>query len=334
MTLPPEARMERARQYYHDRMGFELVPIEQGGKKPPMGLTGWQERPLPQRLLDDHIRSGAGLGVVHQWSGTATLDADQDEDIVTSALASVGIDFPKLLKAGTPAIIGNPDKPPKLLHQVPAGYTLTRKALAWPKPDGSGREVVFELRAGPAQDVLPPTIHPDFGQPYRWTSEPPQCRDDIPLIPGPLLGLWLAWDRLRPLMEAACPWASPTLPRPLRPTRSRPHEGPSIIAAWNERIPPGEILERNGYKRAGRNRWVAPDSTTGDPGVVVLDDCVFSHHASDIIADGRGHDCFDLLRILEHNGDARDAARSAVLELGLGLNGDRRGAVTVVAGAR
>ena len=51
--------------------------------------------------------------------------------------------------------------------------------------------------------------------------------------------------------------------------------------------------------------------------MVLLDDRVFSHHASDVIADGHGHDSFDLLRILEHGGDARDAARSAALELGL-----------------
>ena len=82
-------------------------------------------------------------------------------------------------------------------------------------------------------------------------------------------------------------------------------------------MPPGKILEQNGYKRRGVDRWVAPDSTTGDPGVVLLDDRVFSHHASDIIADGHGHDAFDLLRLLEHGGDARDAARSAALEVGL-----------------
>ena len=311
-------RMALAAGHYRDRMGFTLVPIHPDAKRPVEGLTDWQAQPLGPRAVDRYIRQGAGLGVVHSLSGTAALDADMEFDFVARALEAAGVDFGALLDAGGPAIIGNPAKPPKLIFRVPAEYELARKALNWPKQGEPGpRSVVLELRAGPVQDLLPPTSHPNTGEQYRWIPDIPRRKEDLPPIPGPLLGLWLAWDQLRPAMEAACPWSECPAPAPARPGNGRSYEGPSIIEAWNERVPSSMVLERNGYKRAGDGRWICPDSTTGDAGVVALDGRVYSHHASDPLGDGHAHDAFDVLRLLEHNGDAGQAARSAARELGM-----------------
>jgi hypothetical protein len=43
---------------------------------------------------------------------------------------------------------------------------------------------VFELRAGPIQDVLPPSIHPDTKIPYGWIRDPD---DGIPELPKEFL---------------------------------------------------------------------------------------------------------------------------------------------------
>jgi putative DNA primase/helicase len=330
-------QMCQAGGHYTDVLGFAVVPIHPNRKKPVEGLTDWQRRRLDSGELDRHIRDGCGLGAVHGLSGTATLDADGAEEHVASALATVGVDFVGVADAG-PATVGNPERPAKPWFLVPAGYDLTRRVLTWPKPgDTTKREVVLELRAGAAQDVLPPTIHPGTGEPYHWTPDAPISREDLPLIPGPLLGLWLAWDQLRPLMEAACPWAARPAPahRP-RASNGRSYEGPSIIEAWNKRVDTSVVLERNGYKQDGAGRWICPDSTTGDAGVVALDSKVYSHHASDLLGDGHAHDAFDCLRLLEHNGDAREAARSAAQELGLdsSSHGPSRSSVTVAGGAR
>ena len=312
-------RMLRARVHYTDRLGFAVVPIHPNRKKPLEGLTDWQHRRLESGELDRHIRDGCGLGAVHGLSGTATLDADGVEEHVAIALAAAGVDFAALLAAG-PDTVGNPERPAKPWYRVPDGYDLGRRVLSWPKRDDpNGREVVLELRAGPVQDLLPPTPHPDTGEPYKWIGGPPRNREDLPLIPGPLLGLWLAWPQLRPLLEKACPWAERPAPAPPRPSNGRSYEGPSIIEAWNETVPVSVVMERNGYQRVGDGRWICPGSTTGDAGVVALDERVFSHHASDLLGDGHAHDAFDVLRLLEHNGDAREAARSAARELGLDL---------------
>jgi putative DNA primase/helicase len=329
--------MLRARVHYTDRLSFAVVPIHPNRKKPLEGLTDWQRRRLDSGELDRHIRNGCGLGAIHGLSGTATLDADGVEEHVTIALAAAGVDFAALLAAG-PATVGNPQRPAKPWYRVPDGYDLGRRALNWPKRgDPNRREVVLELRAGPVQDLLPPTIHPDKGGTYAWIGAPPRRREDLPLIPGPLLGLWLAWDQLRPRMEAACPWAQRPALAPPSPSDGRSYEGPSVsvIERWKETVPASVILERNGYKRVGVGRWICPGSTSGDAGVVALDERVFSHHAGDLLGDGHAHDAFDVLRILEHNGDAQEAARSAARELGLDCSpGPSCSSVTLLAGAR
>ena len=257
-------RMLQARAHYTDRLGFAVVPIQPNRKKPVEGLTDWQRRRPDSRELERHIRAGCGLGAVHGLSGTATLDADGAEEHVTIALAAVGVDFNALLSAG-PCTIGNPERPAKPWFCVPDGYNLSRRVLSWPKRDDpNGREVVLELRAGPVQDLLPPTPHPDTGEPYKWIGGPPRNREDLPLIPGPLLGLWLAWPQLRPLLEKACPWAERPAPAPPRPSNGRSYEGPFIIEAWNAAVRAGAVLERNGYKSDGEDRWICPGSTSGD----------------------------------------------------------------------
>lgn len=333
----PGDRLLGARAFYMDRLGLRLTPLE--GKRP--FLPNWQDRALTPEELDGYVRNGRGLGCVHGPSGTATLDADAPEELVTVALAAVGVDFPALLEAETPAIIGNPAKPPKKVYRVPEGYDLSRRALRWPKKDDpKGREVVLELRAGAVQDVLPPTDHPDTGAPYRWTVVP-RRREDLPLVPGPLLGLWLAWDLLLPRMEAACPWAEPA-PSP-EPTRPPPRnvalstDGPSIIETWNERVPVSVVLDRNGYKPAPhvKGRWISPDSTTGTPGVVLCDSGrVYTFHESDPLAGPHAHDAFGLLTVLEHGGDAKEAAQAAARELGLEVGRRTRSTVAVAGCAR
>lgn len=315
-------RMLRARRHYTDALGLALVPIEPGSKKPGEGLNGWQRRRFTPEELDAHVHAGGGLGAVHGPSRTGALDLDKDKELVAVALAAAGVDLAEILEAPGPKSVGNPDNPPKPWYRVPEGYDLGRRALRWPDPDNpTQRVVVLELRAGSVQDVLPLTVHPDTGEPYRWVGDIPRRREDLPLIPGPLLGLWLAWDRLRPMMEAACPWAPGATPEPTptpSPASRAPHTGLSIIDTWNERVPVGTVLERNGYRRAGSRRWIAPSSKTGMPGVFLCDTGrVYSYHESDVLAGKHAHDSFGLLSVLEHAGDPKEAARSAARELGM-----------------
>ena len=105
------------------------------------------------------------------------------------------------------------------------------------------------------------------------------------------------------------------------PRRSRPN-GASVIATWNERVPVGEVLERNGYQRdphACPPRWLAPGSSTGKPGVVQIEDGrVYSHHSECSLQGQHSHDSFGVLAVLEHGGNPNEAARSARRELEFG----------------
>jgi putative DNA primase/helicase len=90
----------------------------------------------------------------------------------------------------------------------------------------------------------------------------------------------------------------------------------SVIEAFNRAHSVPAILESNGYRRIGK-RWLAPQSESGLPGVVILDGRAFSHHGSDPLADGHSHDAFDLFTMFEHQGDVRAAARAAAESLGI-----------------
>lgn len=315
-----DPRTASAAAFYCAQLGFSLVSIPLGTKGPTR--KGWNRA---------GVRSEAGaraywgrnpmdgIGLLHAESGTATFDQDTDAELVALALDACGVDYAALMALSGPKIVGNPSKPCKPLYRVPPAVELKTHKLVWPSRTADPKEVVtvLELRTGRVQDVLPPTIHPDTSKPYRWDPVP-RSRDDIPFIPDPLLRLWLEWSALKPLMEAACPWAPERPAQEPRTPRGEPYTGPSIIAVWNERVHASVVLERNGYQPAGDGRWLAPGSTTGEPGLVVLDDGrLYSHHGSDPLHCDHSHDSFSVLAVLEHGGDQSEAAYSARAELGM-----------------
>jgi putative DNA primase/helicase len=241
------------------------------------------------------------------------LDADDPEG-ARLVLKAEGIDLDALI-ATTPTIIG---RAPRLEFKAP-DVKLGRKSVVWPRwNEGEKPVTVLELRAGRVQDVLPPSIHPDTQQPYRWLTAP---REGFPPLPEVLLRLWLDFDAFKRRARNLCPWADPETeseaamqaPRPARRERT----GPSVIAAFNEAHDTVAILETHGYQRDGKRRWKSPNGH-GVAGVVVLPSGkVYCHHTSDGLGNGRAHDAFDLYAHFEHGGDFRAAVKAAAHALGL-----------------
>jgi putative DNA primase/helicase len=298
---------------YIAKYRLALVPIPPGHKAPLH--PAWNQRggyvtdigEAQQRWgeLSDH-----GIGAVLAPSGLCSLDIDAP-DHALPVLGELGIDLGALREAA-PTIQGNPSRY-RLMFKAPPGVALGRKALVWPaKQPGEKPLTLFELRAGDIQDVLPPTIHPETGKPYVWLVPP---NSEFPPLPEALLELWQRWDSYRKELEAMCPWAGQTFhPEPApRGDGARPN----VIAAFNAVHTVEEMLEAHGYTRRGK-RWMSPTSSSGLPGTVILDGRVYSHHASDPLADGHAHDAFDLLRILDHGGDTRAAIKAAGEALGMG----------------
>jgi hypothetical protein len=160
------------------RHGWSLVPIPAGTKGPR--IPAWNLKENALRSQTD-LPAGFGIGLAHAYSGTMAFDIDD-----WNATVKHGIDLAALY-AAPDAVIVDSSRPGhgKLLYAMP--FALPSKKII---VDGV---TAFELRCATAsgltvQDVLPPSIHPDTGQPYRWAGGGHWTR--LPLIPDSLLTMW------------------------------------------------------------------------------------------------------------------------------------------------
>jgi putative DNA primase/helicase len=305
---------------YVSTLGAALVQIPPGEKAPK--TPGWQK---PGGQFTDPDQAAAfweqhpdhNMGVVLGPSQWCSLDID---DVPASRVVFrdvLGLDLDELAET-YPTVVGNPERF-RIMLRVPAGVELTRHALAWPKEEGAGNFTVVEFRAGPVQDVLPPSIHPGTGKPYTWRTPP--VDGVLPELPELLLSAWQNWDIFKREALRACPWFEPTTdkPAPARapsPKGGRADAGESVIEAFNRAHDIEQLLAAQGYRKRG-TRWLYPHSSTGLPGINIVEGCAYSHHASDPLNTGHLVDPFELFRLLEHNGDMRAAVREAARLLGM-----------------
>jgi Protein of unknown function (DUF3987)/Bifunctional DNA primase/polymerase, N-terminal/Primase C terminal 2 (PriCT-2) len=190
------------------RNGWSLVPIPHGTKGPR--TPGWN---LKQNALrsQTELPQGYGIGLAHAYSGTMALDLD-DWTMAVDVLKQHGIDLQALYDAPDAVIVDSGRSGHgKLLYAMPFGLALPSKKIS------IGGTTVYELRCATTsgvtvQDVLPPSIHPQTMQPYRWAGRGHWMR--LPTIPTELLDLWqsmLAQDTERTI-----------------------HTGETIPASWAE----------------------------------------------------------------------------------------------------
>lgn len=301
MTTTLETTYDFAKAY--EAAGWALVAIPAGSKAPT--TFGWQQRSTSAENWKHN--PGHNIGLLHSLSGTVALDIDHMAH-TRIAFEAMNIDLTAILKSA-PRIVGRPDRG-KALFRAPAGAALTTRKISWPAQDGSPRtEVVFELRGGSMQDVLPPSIHPDTGNPYTWAGADWR---ELPPLPDQILTIWREWDRFRPQLMSACPWLKVPefTPKPAKP-RKVSGQGQSIIGAYNDAVPIADALDGAGYRRFG-NRWLSPNSTSKIPGVVLLGDGrAYSHHASDPFDPEHTFDAFDVFCHYQHMGNVTAATKAA-----------------------
>jgi len=171
--------------------GMALVPIPTGSKGP--NNKGWN---LPGKVITDPEQAAwikGNIGIAHAYCQphpTAALDID-DMVLAKAWLAERGIDLQVLLDAADAVQIvsGRKDRA-KLVYLLPAGVAaMTSVAIK----EFLGSIMVLELRCGTSdgltvQDVLPPSIHPDTGEPYQWGGK--GNWRSLPEIPDALLTVW------------------------------------------------------------------------------------------------------------------------------------------------
>ena len=293
---------------YCSRLGWYLVTIPAGSKRPTK--FGWQQ---PEKALSDpeiardyyEKNPTHNVGLLHGASGTCAVDIDNVEN-TKIIFEELGINFSDLMNSA-PQIIGRENRG-KLIFKAPPDLVI--KKLSWPvKDDPRKTEVVFELRAGPSQDVLPPSIHPDTGRPYEWAGMP--IWDGLPELPPQLLTLWREWDRFRPQLMSMCPWKKKEEFQPTRKPRPK-GDSTSVIDAYNEAHDMHTLLVQYGYKPTSRNRYLSPNSSSGLAGVKLFDDGrAYSHHASDPFDSAHSFDAFEVFLQYEHQGNVTKAVKDA-----------------------
>lgn len=198
--------------------GWRLCSIDRGHKAPL--YDGWNTKPVPA----DAAAGLDGAGLLHALSGTCALDID-DMHAARPWLASYGIDVDALLT--DPAAVriesGRPGRA-KLLYRL-------KRPMRTIKPKGSGLELRCATVDGKSvQDVLPPTIHPDTKQPYRWVYGDDLIGhwSNLPAIPAPLLAVWreVAGPETTPAPSAAPTPAGTTVDALRKMIASRDPDGP------------------------------------------------------------------------------------------------------------
>lgn len=299
---------------YIEKHGLALVKLPPGKKYPTH--EDWEQPggyfTDAQQAHEFFTKNPAwGVGAVLGPSKLCSLDIDNLEES-RIIFSEFGIDIDALADEH-PTIVGNPARF-RIEFRAPDGIELSTHRVNWPDKDAPNkRHTVFELRAGLVQDVLPPTIHPDFDAPYQWRTMP---KNGFHALPDMLLRIWRQWEVFAENARKLCPWDT-HVPQPPKPSKPRPPAEPSVIEQYNAAHSIEDALEHYGYKRIGK-RFLSPHSKTGLPGCNLLDgNRVWIHHASDPLGGEHPINPFDLFLYYEHNNDLSAATRAAAQELGI-----------------
>jgi|GEM_PF-3135536 len=313
---------------YANKYKFALIPLQERSKLPIE--KDWGNNTLNGNAPDyfaSHPNHNIGLELGQSRMCSLDIDCMESFKVI---LDEFGIPLEELNKYPT---IQGASKGLRLLFRVPDDQALNYCKVNWPLEDNPKKHyTVFELRASSEGkqrfDVLPPSIHPETQEPYKWIVQPPK-QGDWPTPPAWLISIWTAWDSFKPQLRDACPWAQPEQrPKPAKTKASNGGDKANeVVEAYKRANPLLQQLERYGYTKKGR-RYLSPHSGTGLPGVHILDnDTCWIHHASDPLDSGEsGHpvNSYDLFCYYEHGNDRSAAFKAAAAELGIELKQQRQ----------
>lgn len=337
---------------YIKNFGLAIVPIEPNRKYPR--AKDWGHRVITDPEMAEAFYTNNpdhNLGVALHPSRMCSLDIDCMESFAIICEA-FGVNLDELI-AQTPTIQGRAPNM-RLEFRVPADVDLPYVKLNWrPEADPKGEKyhdllaqareakaegnkeleaeirenarqyapyTVFELRSATdgsqKQDVYPPSIHPDTGQPYKWITQPAK---NWPEPPQWLLTIWREFDKIKPQLLAACPWADVDEIYKPAPAKKPQYAGSggglvAISDKFNREHDIVATLVNYGYTQIGK-RLLSPSSHTKLPGVVIFEHSnkAWIHHASDPLCSDESKQPvspFDLYCYFEHNNDFKRATLS------------------------
>lgn len=187
MSVQPLIGMEAAE---YARHGWPLVLLPPNSKGEHGMRKHWNARQNAATNPELVARWHGNVGLLLAFAGVASIDID-DLDGATAWLEARGVNLMHLLAAHDAVRIdsGRPGRA-KLLYRVPE--SVDAESLLTQRIHGDDKAVILELRCAgrggvSMQDVLPPSIHPDTGQPYRWKGD----WRKLPELPAVLLAVWM-----------------------------------------------------------------------------------------------------------------------------------------------
>jgi hypothetical protein len=290
--------------------GLYIVPIPPDDGKPskaPKGKAsiGWNQlrsisnpNGYSNNYKDFNECEGFNFGFYHGASNTIAFDIDNLELAHKLFEDTADIQLTDWLSDDSRFEIKSPKaNRGKLIFKLPHSFNASVKQLKFEK------EMIFELRCGNCQDVIYGQ-HPEGGN-YQVIGNP----ESIPDTPPILLDMLLHWDDWKTVFESA-------LGIDAEPPKYKPHkaqQGENIkgwrdpIAEFNQAHSVLDVLIRNSYKLAGKDRFIRPNSSSKAAGVVILNNCADGvqraySHGGDDLNDGFAHDAFDCMRLLEYGG--------------------------------
>lgn len=279
--------------------GIFCTPTLPNNNKKPY-LEDWNDRQLyphgvDAAYWDEHPKDG--VGYLGGFSDLVTFDIDDLErtrELFRHAPRPFNMDLDAELERAGVRIISSKDNRAKIVYKRPPDFPFVP---TFPVTPEKGKPIAFEIRSATADgqkssmDVIR-GIHPDTGNEYAYEgsfleiSYPPNALVElIKLEIGKHKNRGDAVELYGPVQEI------------------------------NELMSVGTVLERNSYQRQG-NKWLCPNSSSKVAGVVSFNhNEVYSFHGSDVLNDGNLHDVADLIRILEHDGNWKQATKAMAEEV-------------------
>ena len=185
MAAPPSPYV-RAAGRLRD-MGYHAMPAKPGEKAPGHFEAGrwshmarWQDwcGRMPPAFLHERWEEWADAGVCVAHGAVIGADVDTDrKDVADAVVAALGPS--PVRRRGRKGWMG--------YYRPGSGCEGLGARLRWYDPDicsigedgGRSWPPLVELLLHGAQSIVPPTIHPDTGQPYHWLT--PDTLEDTPL---------------------------------------------------------------------------------------------------------------------------------------------------------
>lgn len=300
--------------------------------KQPLG-SAWQNNP---RTADEY--NGQGIGVICGMIGKHTcydydigvyaIDADINDGYLSEIFSEAVYNF--CLKKGIHGdFFERTGKAPKNLipfYSTQLIKKMTSKVFYPVGVDPDSEEAKSQKCQveilGSGNQFAAFQIHPETKKPYEWVYVGQNDYATEFFESSPCTLIYFTREQLEEIIviferlaeKEGLVSADKYKKAKKAPIKTRSTNQSGIIDLVNNSFDFPEILESFGYEHINKNAYLYPRSTTGQAGVYILTDDegkerVYSHHSEDPLADGFAHDKFDVICMLQFDGDERAAIK-------------------------